>query len=125
MTVAVLGPDLGVATVVATLLRRAGVKTHAVRVPRDVASQQRHAQAFAHDGATPCVIDPLGAIDDAVPLPIAPSLAAWLTRDADANRAVLGTDEVPPETTAAAWLAGRIIPGGRGFAPSVDGVALA
>lgn len=125
MTVAVLGPDLGVATVVATLLRRAGVKTHAVRVPRDVASQQRHAQAFAHDGATPCVIDPLGAIDDAVPLPIGPSLAAWLTRDAAANRAVLGTDEVPPAASAASWLAGRVIDGGRGFATSIDGVALA
>ncbi|MBL8624343.1 MAG: hypothetical protein JNK64_23755 [Myxococcales bacterium] len=125
MTVAVLGPDLGFANVVATLLRRAGVKTHAVRVPRDVTSQRRHAQAFARDGATVCVIDPLGDIDDAVPLPIAPSLAAWLTRDPAANRAVLGTDEVPPAATSATWLADRNLPDGRRFATSIDGVALA
>ena len=125
MTIVVLGRELGDATVVKTLLGRAGIEAEARRLPTDAGAQARVAEALASAGTTPCVIDPAGQFDEGVTLTIEPSLSAWLTRDADANRAVLGSADVPPPERADAWLRASRCADGRGFAMSLDGIALA
>jgi hypothetical protein len=125
MTIVVLGRTLGTAEVVKTLLARAGVAAEARQMPPDPAAQARQIEALALAGRTPCVLDPAAAVEDGVAMTVEPSVAAWLTRDAAANRAVLGVDEVPAPERATAWLGAHRCADGRGFAMSIDGIALA
>jgi hypothetical protein len=125
--VEVLADDLATAIAVRQLLARAGVEANARRVSvhqPEVVS--RHVEALEQSGRRACVVDPAAPLADGLTLAIEPSIEAWLTRDLEANREVLGAGEVPPAELAKAWLAGRTVGGGaRQFTLALDGRALA
>lgn len=123
MTTLVFIDDPVTGDLLEVLLARAGIPAATVRPPRP-------GSALATQLATlrarfPLVLQVDGpAIDGARPLVIEPSIEAWLTRDADANLAVLGTREVPAPASARAWLRALRI-GARGYSGVRDGRALA
>jgi hypothetical protein len=127
--IALLTPDMLTGAVLQTLLKRAGLAAAAFRIPSSddggellAARVESLRDAFAEI----LVVGQEEAPKDARSLEVTPSLEAWLTRDAAANRAVLGTPEVPPPSQARDWLRERIVGADlHRFAMAVEGRALA
>lgn len=128
MKAALFTEDAPTGTVLQTLLMRAGLEILTFRLPSGegnakvlAARVESLRQAFPEI----LVVGP-EAPSGARRLAIQPSLEAWLTRDADANSAVLGTSEVPTASRAQHWLRERVMGGGqRRFSLTLDGRALA
>jgi len=125
MTVAIFAEDVPVGDVLKTLLARAGIDAVAYTTRHDEPGLVDQLTAL-RDQFTDLVW--VGAAARALPVrsvALAPSLAAWLTRDADANEQVLGTREVPSADDADGWLRARNLAGDRRYSITVDGCALA
>jgi hypothetical protein len=129
MKAALLTNDAPSGSVLQTLLARAGIETETFRLSRagqgDAGLETRIAalrEIFESVLVTMDKSAPLGARQ----LAVLPSLEAWLTRDPEANREVLGLEEVPHPEDAARWLRERIVANSnRRFSLSLDGKALA
>ena len=125
MSVALLVDDRIAGELLATLLARADIEARVYRRPRPTVDLARHLAALrtAHDDIV-AVGAPIAGTRHLEPRP---SLAAWLTRDPEANRAVLGTDAVPEGAQAEAWLQ-RLVLGTAGapraYSAALDGRAL-
>lgn len=125
MITTVLAAQLTVANIVKQLLSRAGVAASAARLPSDQAARRHQIESLVASGLRVCVVDASEPIDGTIALPIRPSLAAWLTRDRNANEAVLGIADVPPADAAETRVEELRLDHDRRFAWSLDGLALA
>ncbi|HRC56097.1 MAG TPA: hypothetical protein PKU97_09235 [Kofleriaceae bacterium] len=130
MMLALLAEDSVSAQILQTLLARAGVTARpfavggAARLPALVeALLASHREVLV-------ALDEEAQAHTALPararaLVVEPSLEAWLTRDPEANLAVLGSRDVPAADQAQAWVRGLRLPESRRFSLALHGLALA
>lgn len=124
MNVALLVDDPVAGELVGALLARVEVRARVLRRPRPGVDADALIAAL-RAGFDEIIAVGAPSIPGTRALVIEPSLEAWLTRDAAANREVLGTDEVPAPERAQAWLRGLSLAGGRRYSGTIDGRALA
>lgn len=126
MRAALLAPDVPTASVLQTLLERAGIEVRPFKASDEDPGLEERIAVLREDFDEVLFAGTTKAPAGARALHMAPSLEAWLTRDAKANREVLGTDEVPEAELAERWLRDQSLEGGRRrFSLSLDGRALA
>lgn len=123
MTVALLANDRVTGEILATLLARANIEAVVLRPPRP--GRQRDQQVAALRTRFTDVLSVDGRERDVRTVAVRPSLDAWLTRDPEANQAVLGTRDVPTAEDAADWLRARdLMQSGRRYSATIEGKAL-
>lgn len=126
MRTALLAPDVPTASVLQTLLERTGLVVRPFKASDGDPGLEERISVLREDFDEVLFVGAEKAPAGARALHMEPSLEAWLTRDAKANREVLGTDEVPEAEDAERWLQEQPIEGGRRrFSLSLDGRALA